>query len=328
MKKFQTLAKLFDEVVKTEIYVTSRTFWKSFFGGRYNFVSFYGFSEENLTGKKNRVLSGMHSRCPAELSEGIFSRRNKIFQTFGLWARIFGVTDKTHLTELPKLQSMWSEEFLDWNDFYVKKNTTSNPSPEFWWKSSGLLAKLSTSGVKLTTTCPQAHQIKSGRTRKALYVYRGTFRAEKYVTDEIFFALRARREKLPISWWNTFSRFVKTACHVFRETLWDKRIFCEKKKNFFLGADWESFGFLAKRIWLCCQNCSPCDQRSSWNKMIFFKKNNFESFSRDLAKEFWTLGKCIHKVSQIRNLRVLKNCKRKCGRTRKAFYVSSGTFSL
>ena len=62
-------------------------------------------------------------------------------------------------------------------------------------------------------------------------------------------------------------------------------------------------------------------------KWFFFKKKiKFESFSRDLAKEFWTLGKCIHKVSQIRNLRVHKNCKRKCGRTRKAFYVSSGTF--
>ena len=46
-------------------------------------------------------------------------------------------------------------------------------------------------------------------------------------------------------------------------------------------------------------------------KWFFSKKSNFESFSRDLAKEFWTLGKCIHKVSQIRNLRVLKNCKRK-----------------
>ena len=69
-------------------------FEKKLFGGGYNFVSSYGFSEENLTGKNNRVLSGMHSRCPAEFSEGHFSGRNKIFQTFGLWARIFGLLTK------------------------------------------------------------------------------------------------------------------------------------------------------------------------------------------------------------------------------------------
>ena len=106
------------------------------------------------------------------------------------------------------------------------------------------------------------------------------------------------------------------------------RQFSRGKKNylFFLGSEWESFGFPAKRIWQSCQNCNPCDQRSLGIKWFFSKQINFESFSWDLAKEFWTRGKSIHKVSQIRNLRVHKNCKRKCGRTRKAFYVSSGTF--
>ena len=60
--------------------------------------------------------------------------------------------------------------------------------------------------------------------------------------------------------------------------------------------------------------------------MIVSKRINFESFSRDLAKEFWTFGKSIHKVIQIRKLRVHKNCKRKIGRTRQTFYVSCGTF--
>ena len=60
--------------------------------------------------------------------------------------------------------------------------------------------------------------------------------------------------------------------------------------------------------------------------MIFSKRINFESFSRDLAKEFWSFGKSIHKVIQFRNLRVHKNCNRKCARTRKTFYVPSGTF--
>ena len=60
-------------------------------------------------------------------------------------------------------------------------------------------------------------------------------------------------------------------------------------------------------------------------KYLFFKKK-FESFSRPLATKFRNFGKHIHQLFQIRNLRVHENFKKKSGRTRKAFYVSNGTF--
>ena len=69
-------------------------FEKKLFGGRYSFVSSYAFSEEKLTGKNNRFLSGMHSRGPAELYEGICSRRNKIFKLLGSERESLGLLTK------------------------------------------------------------------------------------------------------------------------------------------------------------------------------------------------------------------------------------------
>ena len=50
----------------------------------------------------------------------------------------------------------------------------------------------------------------------------------------------------------------------------------------------------------------------------------FQSFSRLLAKNFHVLRKRIRQRCRVRNLRVRRNFRRKTGRTRKAFYVSSG----
>ena len=50
----------------------------------------------------------------------------------------------------------------------------------------------------------------------------------------------------------------------------------------------------------------------------------FQYFSRLLAKNFHVLRKRIRQRCRVRNLRVRRNFKRKTGRTRKAFYVSSG----
>ena len=50
----------------------------------------------------------------------------------------------------------------------------------------------------------------------------------------------------------------------------------------------------------------------------------FQCFSRLLAKNFHVLRKRIRQRCRVRNLRVRRNFKRKTGRTRKAFYVSSG----
>ena len=88
-------------------------FEKCFLGRRCSFKSSCCFSEEKLTFKKTPVFSGRVSRCPVEQSERQFSRRNGTFLIDALWMRIFRVSGKTNLTEFPKLQSMWSEKFLE-----------------------------------------------------------------------------------------------------------------------------------------------------------------------------------------------------------------------
>ena len=60
-----------------------------FFGRRYNFISFDGFSEEILICKKTPSSSVKHSTRPVEHSKGQISGRNKTFLTFGPWARMF-----------------------------------------------------------------------------------------------------------------------------------------------------------------------------------------------------------------------------------------------
>ena len=61
------------------------------------FFTFHGFSEENLICKETLRLSGRHSTCPADHSEGQFSGRNKSFSASELWARILWVPGETKL---------------------------------------------------------------------------------------------------------------------------------------------------------------------------------------------------------------------------------------
>ena len=193
---------------------------------------------KKLTCNKTPVLSGMHSRYPAELSEGQNFGRSKRFQIFGLRARIFGVTAKTNLTGLPKLHSMWSEKLLEQNDFYFKKNTISNPFPEIHWKSSGLLAKISTNGVKLTTTCPQALQTKPGRSRKAFHVYRGTFWGEKFVTNQTLLPFGQKGKSCGFLR-KQFYQICQNSSSCFEKNILRQRVFFRKKINLTLFADFE-----------------------------------------------------------------------------------------
>ena len=100
-------------VSKTKSTWPEELFGKTLFGGRYNFMSFYGCSEENLICKKTQVSSLGHSTRRVEHSKGRNSGRNKSFLTFGQWARLFWVSGTTKLPELPKLHSMWAEQLLE-----------------------------------------------------------------------------------------------------------------------------------------------------------------------------------------------------------------------
>ena len=122
--------KFSTRVSKTKSTWPEELFGKTLFGGRYNFMSFDGFSEENLIRKKTQCSSVRHSSCPVEHSKGQISGRKKTFLTFGLWARKFWVSGTTKLAELPKLHSMWLEQILDKIELFFKKRCTFNTSPE------------------------------------------------------------------------------------------------------------------------------------------------------------------------------------------------------
>ena len=122
--------KFSTRVSKTKSTWPEELFGKSLFGGRYNFMSFDGFSEENLICKKTQCSSVRHSTRPVEHSKGRNSGRNKTFLTFGQWARMFWVSGKTILAESPKLQSMWPEQIWSKLNCFSKK-CNFNTFPDF-----------------------------------------------------------------------------------------------------------------------------------------------------------------------------------------------------
>ena len=94
-------------------------------------MSFDGCSEEIQICKKTQDSSLRHSTRRVEHSKGRNSERNKTFLTFGQWARLFWVSGTTKLPELPKLHSMWLEQFWIELNFFSKKKCTFNISPDF-----------------------------------------------------------------------------------------------------------------------------------------------------------------------------------------------------
>ena len=92
--------------LKPESMWPGKVFEKSLLGKTYIFVSFYGLSKEKSFCKETLRLPRRHSTSPVDHSEGQISRRNKILQTFEIWARIFWVFGETKLAELLKLPSM------------------------------------------------------------------------------------------------------------------------------------------------------------------------------------------------------------------------------
>ena len=107
MQKFST------KVSKTKSMWPEDKIDKIFFGRRYNFIFCDGFPEETLICKKTAGSSVGHSSRPVEHSKGRNSGRNKTFLTFGHWARIFWVSGRINLAELPKLHCMWAEQLLE-----------------------------------------------------------------------------------------------------------------------------------------------------------------------------------------------------------------------
>ena len=174
MKKFRICGRSFQQGCPKQNPRDQKTFGKTLSGGRYNFISFDGFSEENLICKKTQGSSVRHSTRPVEHSKGRESGRNKTFLTFGHWARIFRVSGKTKLAELPKLHSMWPEQILEKVELFLKEKFNFSPFPDFKRKTSMFLEKQFASGVESATFASTKNfKRKTGRTRKAFYVSSG-----------------------------------------------------------------------------------------------------------------------------------------------------------
>ena len=129
-------------------------FEKNFFGRRYKFVSSYGISEGKLTCKKTPVLSGMLFGCPGEFSEWHFSRRNKTFQTLGLWARMFRFSGETRTAKMSKLHAICSEKHFETKGFFSKRNIILTLFVDFDWTNSKFWQNFPTRVSKLKTTWP------------------------------------------------------------------------------------------------------------------------------------------------------------------------------
>ena len=115
---------------KPESMWPGKVFEKSLLGKTYIFVSFYGLSKEKSFCKETLRLPRRHSTSPVDHSEGQISRRNKILQTFEIWARIFWVFGETKLAELLKLPSMCPGKNFKKKDFSGKKHSFDS---NFWF---------------------------------------------------------------------------------------------------------------------------------------------------------------------------------------------------
>ena len=94
---------------------------KVFLGERYKFITFYGFSDENLTFKKTQVRQRGILAVQRNIPRKKFLQERNLFLTYGLWTRIYSVSGNRKLTELPKLHSICPEIGFQKKDFFPNK---------------------------------------------------------------------------------------------------------------------------------------------------------------------------------------------------------------
>ena len=238
------------------------------------FFIFPWFFRVNIDLQKSPGSSGRHSRCPAELSEWYFSERNKPFQTFGLWARKFRVSDETKTAKMSKLHAMCIEKHFETKGFFLEKNIILNLFVDLEWTSSSFWRKFSTRVSKWKSTWP-------------VELFEKGFFGRRY---NFISSYGSSEEKL-----NCKKTPVLSGMHSrYPAEVTEGQILEEAKVFKFLGSERESLMLLGKQICQYCQNGSPCDRRSFWSRRVFIsKKNFFKSSSRHLVEVFRNLGKNI-----------------------------------
>ena len=254
IEKFLTLANVFGKGVKTEIYVTSKTFWEknSLEEDRILYISM-------VLPRKSRFAVKLHFRQEGILGvqrnfpKHTFLEETKLFKLLGSERECFWFLMKQKRQKCQNCMPCVQKNTLNQKVFLRKKNNISTLFADFEWKNSRLWPNFSTKVSKLIFMCPVGLFEKSFLGRSCNFIPSYVFSEEKLI-----FKCPGLSRRL----------FRCPAEHSGRQF--------SRSKNYlyFLGSEWESFGFLSKRIWQSCQNCSPCDQRSSWNKMISFQNKS------------------------------------------------------
>ena len=122
--------------------------------------------------------------------------------------------------------------------------------------------------------------MKSGRTRKALHVYRGTFCAEKFVTNRICLAFGQGGKSLRFLC-ETILKDLSKQQSMFREKHFEtKRFFSEKKSWLFLLNLNEEIPDVGKRLRQGCGNRNLSDCKNILKKTSFGWRCNFKFFHR------------------------------------------------
>ena len=125
--------------------------------------------------------------------------------------------------------------------------------------------------------------------KKTFYVTSWKFRGRTFGRNQKFLNF-VKWAKFSVSWRNSFSRVVKTAFRVSRETLWEKWTF--PRKNY----DFESIFWLWVKNFLFWPKTSPgmSKLKSTCPKTVLKKrpeKNQFYIFLRNLWRIFWVAQK-------------------------------------
>ena len=113
MTKFQICGRTFRQGCQKQSLRDQRKVWWNVLWKMGQLYIFWWFFWGNSDLQETPVSSVRHSTRPVEHSKGQVSGRNETFPTLGHWARIFWVSGRRILADLPKLLSMWPEQLLE-----------------------------------------------------------------------------------------------------------------------------------------------------------------------------------------------------------------------
>ena len=113
MKKFRIYGRRFRQGCQKQNPCDQKKKLINFLWKKVQLSILWWFSWGNADLQEAASSSVRHSSRPVEHSKGLISGSNKTFIFFGHWARIFWVSGRTKLADLPKLHSMWPEQILE-----------------------------------------------------------------------------------------------------------------------------------------------------------------------------------------------------------------------